>query len=197
MTNTTYHGWHLPDGTDMPFVHLDMKALADAIDKDLPVHVDDWNALQALPPIMNLKALVKSKNYRLFAHNGTQWVAASGGGVRHLVLDNSALVGNATGLAAKITSGEVELVNLKSTVVSTTDGAGYVGLNYPAGAFPNGVLTATWNNGDSAAGGRDAILARSAIHTADTSRLVLSVVDAANNAVINRTMRFEMNVWGW
>lgn len=114
-----------------------------------------------------------------------------------VIADNSALVGNATGLQAKVVSGEVQLVNLVMTVVAVTDGAGYVGLNFPAGTFPNGVLTTAFNNGDSGAGGRDCILARSGIHAADTSRVVLSAVDSAGNSLNNRTMRLELNVWGW
>jgi hypothetical protein len=173
-----------------------MAALADAIDKELPIVVQDWAAMQALPPILNLKALRADQAYRLYVHNGSSWVAQRGG-TRTAIIDNSALVGNATGLAAKVASGEIELINLVSTIVSTTDGAGYVGLNFPAGTFPNGVLTATWGNGDTNAGNRDGILVRSAIHTADTSRLVLSLVDSSGNPIANRVARFEINVWGW
>lgn len=74
MTTTDYHGWPLPDGTDLPFVHIDMKALADAMDRDMPVLVANIAARDALPPILNLKVYVASEDYALYVHNGTSWV---------------------------------------------------------------------------------------------------------------------------
>lgn len=75
---TDYHGYPVPLGTAAPFVHLDIKALADAVDKDIPVVVNDYNALTQLAGITNLKALVKSLNYKMFIHNGTTWQIAGG-----------------------------------------------------------------------------------------------------------------------
>lgn len=75
---TDYHGYPVPLGTAAPFVHLDLKALADAVDKDIPVVVNDYTALTQLAGITNLKALVKSLNYKMFIHNGTTWQVAGG-----------------------------------------------------------------------------------------------------------------------
>lgn len=36
MAETTIHGWQLPDGTDRPVVHTDMKTLADQMDGEVP-----------------------------------------------------------------------------------------------------------------------------------------------------------------
>jgi hypothetical protein len=196
MASTDYHGWPLPEGTSLPLVHIDIAALGDAIDKELPIVVQDWAALNALPPIMDLKALRADQSYRLYVHNGTQWIPQTGGS-RRVIPNNSALVGDASNLAAKVASGEVELVNFIGSMVGTTDGAGYIGLHWPVGTFPNGVLTATWGNGDTVAGNRDAIVGRSGFHAAGTDRLVLSIVDSTNTPIANRVMRFEINVWGW
>lgn len=37
MPTTDLHGWATPDGSEQPQVHLDMEALADSIDADVPV----------------------------------------------------------------------------------------------------------------------------------------------------------------
>lgn len=78
MSATTYHSYPAPEGTTVPYVHLDIKALADAVDKDIPVVVNDIAAMNALPTILNLKALVKNMNYRAFVHNGTAWQVMGG-----------------------------------------------------------------------------------------------------------------------
>lgn len=97
MGATTYHAWPLPDGTDVPFVHIDMKALADAIDKDIPIVVATKAARDALPPLLNLKVMRKDADYQLEIHNGTGWQIASSGALGMIYLGGTA--GASTGLA--------------------------------------------------------------------------------------------------
>lgn len=194
MAETEYHGWPLPDGTDLPFVHLDMKALADAVDKELPVVVANWAAMQALPPILNLKALVATLNYRLFVHNGTTWVAQVSS-VRTNVKDNSAIFGNATGVKAKIASGEIEMLHFVGTEVTTTDASGYIGLTLPETV--TGMFSGIVNNGDSNQGRGDIYSVAGSPFTHNANTLYISVVDSAGAAKASATVRYNYDIWGW
>jgi hypothetical protein len=197
MATTDYHGWPLPDGTDLPLVHVDMKALGDAIDKDIPVIVNTYAAMQALPPILNLQALVRDLSYKHFVHNGTVWKPSGAANSRVVIPVNSARVGNATGLQEKVNSGEVQLIRQVGTAVQGTDQSGYIGLNYPE-PFPNGVLKIGFYNGDTGAGGRGRIFSSAgAPFTQTTSTGYLSVADGNGNPLTNTVVRFEFDVEGW
>lgn len=194
MATTDYHGWPLPDGTDLPIVHIDMQALGDAIDKELPIVVETFAAMQALPPILNLKAMVKNLNYRLFAHNGTKWIAVNGG-TRHVFKDNSVQYGNGSGIKAKVESGEVQLLHQGGTDVATTDASGYLSMNFqePFVAWFHAVVS----NGDSAQGRSDIYSVAGSPFTHTASTIFISVMQANGTPRSNATVRFNFDVWGW
>jgi hypothetical protein len=75
---TEYNNYPVPSGIAAPYVHLDIKALADAVDKDVPLVVDSYSDMLSLDPLTNLKVLVKNMSYRLYVYDGSDWKSASG-----------------------------------------------------------------------------------------------------------------------
>lgn len=192
---TTYHAYPVPQGTSAPFVHLDIKALADAVDKDIPVVVNDWAALQATPTLLNLKALLKTQNYRMFVNDGVTWKPARGG-VKHVFTDNNIMLGPGTGLNAKISSGELELIHMTGSFVVQTDASGFFAITYPA-AFPSGILNTMLSIGDSSTGRSDNYSAAGVPFTQSLSVFYGSVTDGNGAARANTNFRINLDVWGW
>lgn len=119
--------------------------------------------------------------------------------VKHIIPENSALTGNASGLQAKVASGEVQLIHYVATVVVTTDAQGYAGIDYPV-PFPNGVLSINICSGDSSidrsVGGLTVSIAGAPFVSTNLTTMYLSALKF-NGAGYTGALRVNIDVWGW
>lgn len=70
MGTTAYHDLPYPEGTDLPMVHLDLRALAESVDEDLPIVAPDG------PPHRDGRLWITDGSVRL--SDADQWRAIAG-----------------------------------------------------------------------------------------------------------------------
>jgi hypothetical protein len=69
MAETDIHNWPLPDGVDRPVVHLDLKALADAMDGQVPYPCTSTTRPPNIPGLF----IFESDTKRTRQGDGTKW----------------------------------------------------------------------------------------------------------------------------
>lgn len=116
---------------------------------------------------------------------------------RNVVGDASVLLGSPpAGFAAKIASGEIELIHVFGSFVVTTDADGYFAINYPQ-AFPAGVITAAATVGDSSTGRSDIYSTAGVPKVQTLSAFWGSITFGSGAARGNTTFRVNLDAWGW
>ena len=87
MPNTTFNALPYPAATDAPYVHLDMKALADAVDERLPI------VSTTAPPHRAGRQWFNPATRRMSLSDGTAWFAVTEDtGWQALTLESGATV---------------------------------------------------------------------------------------------------------
>lgn len=138
---------------------------------------------------------LEAKGLAVEVWNGSAWTSM-GRPPRHVTYDGNTHVGNATGLAAKVASGEVQLVHYTASFVTATDASGYLAHTYPAGTFPNGILAIQVSLGDSAQGAFD-VYSVAGTPFSQSLTTFYGKVQNSSGGRANVTVRFNIDAWGW